>query len=258
MRKDHTAFMWKLKRSLYARSCFDVVVTSQWMQNLVAQSPMAELFKTHLIPFGIDLNVFRPMESARARARLGIAADSFVICFRSTIQLAKGLPLIMSALRRLEPSRPVCLLTFDKIGLLDEFTDRYRLVELGWVTEATSMVEAFSAADLFLMPSTAETFGMMAIEAMACGLPVVVCEGTALPEVVKAPHGGVTISRNDAAGLVAAIARLMTDEPERRHMGAHARAIVLRDYGLDCHVRKMTELYREVNSRWAADSACRS
>lgn len=252
MRRDRTDFMWNLKRNLYAKSRFDVVVASRWMYDLVVQSPMSGLFSTHLISFGIDLDVFRPMNTAEARSRLGIDKDAFVICFRATEKWAKGLPLILGALHRLEASRPICLLTFDKTGLLEEFSERYQVVELGWVKDARSMVEAFSAAHLFLMPSTAEAFGMMAIEAMACGTPVVVCEGTALADVVYAPHGGIAVPQHDSDRLAAAIGRLMIDEQERQQLGRSARDIAQKHYDLADHVRKMTELYQEVAEKWVS------
>ncbi|MHB8708805.1 MAG: glycosyltransferase [Desulfuromonadales bacterium] len=109
---------------------------------------------------------------------------------------------------------------------------------------------SFSAAYLFLMPSTAEAFGMMAIEAMACGTPVVVCEGTALADVVYAPHGGIAVPQHDSDRLAAEIGRLMIDEQERQQLGRSARDIAKKHYDLADHVRKMTELYQEVAEKW--------
>ncbi len=84
-------------------------------------------------------------------------------------------------------------------------------MELGWIENTGTIAEALNAADLFLMPSIAEAFGLMAIESMACGTPVIVFEGTALPETINAPECGIAVPYKDSHALARAI-----DEVARR------------------------------------------
>ncbi|TFG55916.1 MAG: glycosyltransferase, partial [Deltaproteobacteria bacterium] len=171
MRRDRTAFMWKAKRRIYEASRIDVVVASRWMLDMASRSPLLSRARLHHIPFGIDLEVFRPGDPEAAKRRLGIMPGSLVICFRAVSSEFKGLRYMIESLRRLREERPVCLLTFSERGLVDEFRGRFQLVELGWVNDETLAAEVYNAADVFLMPSTAEAFGMKAVEAMACGKP---------------------------------------------------------------------------------------
>jgi glycosyltransferase involved in cell wall biosynthesis len=111
------------------------------------------------------------------------------------------------------------------------------------------MATALSAADLFLMPSRGESFGLMAVESMACATPVVVAEGTALPDVIQAPGGGVSVPAASPGALAEAVAALLADEPRRLHIGRTARQIAEREYGFDLYVRRHLRLYEEVLRR---------
>jgi len=65
---------------------------------------------------------------------------------------------------------------------------KYGVVTPGWI-DGEDLAIALSAADVFVMPSIQEAFGLMAVEAMACGTPVIVFDGTALPGVIMLRSG---------------------------------------------------------------------
>jgi glycosyltransferase involved in cell wall biosynthesis len=97
-----------------------------------------------------------------------------------------------------------------------------------------------------LMPSAAEAFGMMAMEAMACGKPVITTEGTSLPEVIFAPFGGISVPKGDSNAMKAAIEQLI-ENPERRfRLGARALELANKHYKFTTHAEKMLELYEDV------------
>ncbi len=246
MERDRTAFMWKAKRALYRRSRLDIVVASPWMLRMAERSPLLSPFRVHLVPHGIDLGVFRPGDGDLAKRRLGVRPGSLVVCFRAAEGEFKGLGHIKDALCRLDAGAPVCLLTFQGTGLVDELRGRYQVIDLGWVDDVGRTVEAYNAADVFLMPSTAEAFGMMAIEAMACGKPVIVFEGTSLPEVVAAPEGGVAVPYGDAEALAAVLARLLGNAEERLAAGRRALAVARERYDARRQVDRLVALYESV------------
>ena len=110
--------------------------------------------------------------------------------------------------------------------------------------DESSIREALTAADLFLMPSAAESFGLMALEAMACGTPVVVSAGTALAETTRAPEAGTVVSPGDAQALAGAIERLLADDPLRMSLGRRGREIVEAEHSYEDYFRRHLELYR--------------
>ncbi|MDD2109859.1 glycosyl transferase [Pseudomonas plecoglossicida] len=246
---DTTSLLFKYKKRAYRKSKFDVIVASQWMRDMVEASPLFEDVNIHQIPFGLDLNFFSPTASPDARKRLGIPDDALVICFRAVDNQFKGLPYIIEALERIQTKQPVCLLTLNSKGLMERFAGRFQLVELGWTNDEVLARDAFVASDIFLMPSIVEAFGVMAIEAFACGKPVIVFEGTSLPEVTFAPDVGISVPMRDGEGLYRALQRLIDNPAERLERGRKARQVAELHYGDDMYAKRLAETYRAVAAR---------
>ncbi len=95
------------------------------------------------------------------------------------------------------------------------------------------------------MPSLYESFGMVALEAMACGVPVVGSRVGGLAVTVQDEVTGLLVPEGDAQALAGAIAHLLEDEGCRRRLGARA-AEWARGFGWPCIARAVTELYGEV------------
>lgn len=243
---DTSSLHWELKRDVMQRSQLDLIVASQHMLDRVEQSPILSHLTTHLVPFGIDLERFAPSPDTAPRVRLGIRPGNVVLCFRADRSRFKGFSFIVQALERLAPSVPITLLTVGLEDQLESFTDRFQVIDAGWVTDDQQMLDIYHAADIFLMPSVAEAFGMMAMEAMACGKPVIAFEGTSLPEVLAAPDGGVVVPQGDAAALTAAVERLITSPAARQLQGERARRIAEARYDKDTYVSRIIAVYEEV------------
>jgi glycosyltransferase involved in cell wall biosynthesis len=246
---DTTRFLFNYKRRAYKGSKFDVIVASKWMRDMVEASPLFEDVDIHQIPFGLDLNFFSPHAAPDARKRFGIPEDALVICFRAVDNEFKGLSYIIQALERVNAKQPVCLLTLNSKGLLQYFANRFQLVELGWTDDQELARDALVASDIFLMPSIAEAFGVMAIEAFACGKPVIVFEGTSLPEVTFAPEVGLSVPMRDGEALFQALQRLIDNPNEREERGRKGRRMAELHYGDDMHAQRMAEVYRMVAAK---------
>jgi glycosyltransferase involved in cell wall biosynthesis len=246
---DRTNLLFRYKRYVYRKSKFDVIVASQWMLNRVQASPLFEGVRVHHVPFGLDLNFFSPSAAPDARKRFGIPDNVLVLCFRSEMNEFKGLAYIIQALERIRGDQPICLLTFAKKGLLNCFADRFQLVELGWTDDEEMMRDALVAADIFLMPSTAEAFGVMAIEAMACGKPVISFDGTSLPEVTFAPDVGLSVPMKDAEALRHALQRLIDHPEERQERGRKGRLAAEQHYNVEMQADRLAKIYKEVAAK---------
>lgn len=247
--KDHTRLNWNLKKLSYAASSIDIIVASKFMQDMATQSPLLSKFRIHRIPFGVDLDTFKPSDRERARSRFSILPGSIVISFRSTNYEFKGLKFINDCLHNLKSVAPVCLLTFNEVGLLEEFKDKYQVIDLGWVNDQELLVDAYNASDIFLMPSTQEAFGMMAVEAMACGKPTIVFEGTSLPEIIHSPEGGVAVRQGDSDGLLFELQQLVDNQERRHQIGRNALELARRHYDFKDHAEKILSLYKEIIAR---------
>ena len=252
---DHAERLWQAKRRVFGELDLDVVVASDWMLDMVRRSPLtSHLEHVTLIPFGIDSRPFMAIDKTKnhGRQRLGIPNDDFVVLLRASPWDVKGLSYIIDAFASKAPTRPTTLLTVDGRGLLKPLASAYRIVDLGWIDDDEDYAMAFAACDVFLMPSLAESFGLMAIEAMAAGRPVVCFEGTALTAVTQAPECGIAVPSRDAGALRAALDHLAQDAPERARRGSLGRKIVAEKYGHERYLTALADMYRSASARYAS------
>lgn len=246
--KDVTARNWKLKHRIFQHSDLNIVVGSKWQEERVRQSPILNRFPCHMIPYGIDTRVFKPLDKKAARRILGIPENAQVIAFRSAPfhRNFKGTNFIEEALKQYEPSRPTTLLTFEGIGGLQSLREKYQFHELGWLTDSEKIALGLQAADIFLMPSIAEAFGLMAIESMACGTPVIVFDGTALPDTIGGRGCGVVVPQGDSAALADAIETCLAS-PEKLDMyRENGLKHVAAKHTFEGYARRYFELYQKL------------
>ena len=245
---DQTALNWRIKQWALAHSQITLVFASRWMQQRAASSPILGHLPSEVIPFGIDPDLFSPGDRLAARAALGIPPDVDVLCFRAveTHGAFKGTQYVEQALANYRPRRPTWLITTDEIGGLKSLRGRYQFLELGWVPDRHQVVQALQAADLFLMPSIAESFGMMAVESMACGVPVVCFKDTALPDVIGAPTTGVAVDYRDSNALLRAIEGMIGNDEGRLAMGVMASKLVQCQYTFEHYVERHLKLYERL------------
>ena len=119
--------------------------------------------------------------------------------------------------------------------------------DLGRLSGAAAVVEAMQDADAFLFPSRTEGFPLVAIEALACGLPVIAARGSSLEEAVEDGVSGILCGQGDVAAMVAACRKLAGDPKTWDLMAAAARARALRYFAMDQMVAAYIEAYRNLS-----------
>jgi len=250
MRTDRSGEQHAYKVDLLRRTNAEVVLASRHMMNMAQASPILSGKTLHHLPFGIDLNKFSPGREAEARARLGVRPDRLVIAFRGAIENPfKGIDRLMAAIDLLPSDLPpLCLLTTHG-HMAWRWLDRHQVIELGWVDSEAVLIDSNLAADIVVIPSLAEAFGMMAIEAMACGKPVLVGARTSLGEIAGAPEVGVEVDALDPPALAAAIVRLARDPAERIRRGAAGRLLAEQRYDIKTYAGRLAGLYRSAVGR---------
>ena len=105
------------------------------------------------------------------------------------------------------------------------------------------------------MPSIAEGFGLMAVESMACGTPVIVFEGTALPETIAAPDCGIAVPYKDSDALRQAIERLLRDPDLHRHLRENGLRHVAAKHSFEAYAKGYLRLYERLTSETKAANA---
>ena len=120
------------------------------------------------------------------------------------------------------------------------------------IRDERTLAQCYSAADVYAGPSLAETFGLVYIEAMACGTPVVAFDCTAVPEVVRHLEAGYLARNRDVDDLTHGIRLLLQDAALRERLGRQGRERVEREYTLELQARRYVDLYqRAIDERRA-------
>ena len=244
---DYCNELWKIKKDVLESSDIDIIVPSKFMMDLLKKNPYTKNLNIHFLPFGIDVTKYEfAISKEDAKIKLGINPRNIVLFFREAEE--KGTKYIVEALSKLNVDVDITLLTCSQVGLLDDISDKYQIIELGNIDEK-KMLECYNASDIFLMPSLGESFGMMAIEAMAASLPVVIFDNTALPSVTFAPEVGVLVRNKDSEDLKEKIAYLIENEDERVKRGNLGKDIVQKNYNIHIYENKLKEIYKEAYNR---------
>lgn len=249
LKEDNCHSLWELKKKVYKNIDIDIVVSTPFMMNMIKTSPLTSHFKhIHYIPFGVDLDYFNEkISKEEARKKLGLPQDEVVIFFRAQAAM-KGTEYIVEAMKMLNIDKKITLLSCSEKGLLNSLKDKYSVVDLG-IIQNEELLLAYRACDFFLMPSKAESFGLMAIEAMACGKTVVVFNNTALPSVTHAPECGVLVEDRNSEELCKAIKNLIENPEELERRSKLSRKIAEENYDVHVYNDKIKKLYEEVYNR---------
>ena len=248
LKRDSTRLEWKLKNWVYRRVRPVFVAPSRWQAEQARQGMLKD-FKIHYIPYGVDTEVYRPLDPERCRSVLGIPAGKRVLmsCAVSVSDRRKGGDLLEEALKGLPTSlkaETVLILmghggeAFQDLGL--------ETVNLGYVAGDPLKVVAYSAADLFLFPTRAESFGIVSIESQACGTPVVSFRVGGVPEHVRSGVTGYLAEPENVRQFRDGVLRLLEHGAGRDRMRGQCRALVEREYSLEGHVGHHIALYRDV------------
>ncbi len=204
----------------------------------------ANMGKVSIVPCGVDPEVFRPTRQIDARSILGLDLQSRLILFVGRIEQIKGIDVLLHSLGRLLEKRPELRSTTRLViigGVLDpnedgaeteKVAELRRLVQEHHVEANVEFVGSrdqkelalyYAAADICAVPSLTESFGLVALEAMACGTPVVGTRVGGLQTLVVDGGSGLLVPAGDAIALADALDRVLLDHRLRTHLAHGAR-----------------------------------
>jgi D-inositol-3-phosphate glycosyltransferase len=213
--------------------CADLILASTREEaGLLGALYGADRERIEVLPPGVDHRLFSPGDRAAARARLGHPGRR-VLLFVGRIQPLKGLDLAVEALAEIDdavlwavggPSGPDGPAELDRIRKLAAdlgVTDRLFILP---PRPHHELVDYYRAADVCLVPSRTESFGLVALEAAACGTPVVAASVGGLRSIVSDGETGFLVEGRDALEWATAVALLLDDRDLAGAMGARASA----------------------------------
>lgn len=220
-------------------------ISTEWFRGFVLKRHPDISTKVTKIPFGLSSNLVAKDDKNRIRTSYGIEKNQLVIGFRATIEPQKNLDLILKLLDYLEPNPELVFFTIQDLGRLVKFEKKFKIIEIPWTDSEKSLSDFYNCLDLFLMPSKAETFGFMGLEAQSAGVPVIGLQGTALDEICDLAKTGFTITEDPLNELIALITSLQSNKELVVQKANLSQENFLKNFSLDVFLGRMKQLYQK-------------
>jgi glycosyltransferase involved in cell wall biosynthesis len=221
-----------------------IITVSESSKTDIAAQMGVESSRMTVVPVGVDHTVFRP------RADLQPVPGRLMVTSSSDVPM-KGLVPLLEAVAKLRTERDIELVVIGSPrpdGRVARAIDRLGLAPIVRCVTGISddeLARNYGQAEVAVVPSLYEGFSLPAIEAMACGVPVVATTGGALPEVVGTDgETGLLVPPNDPGALAGAIGRLLDDPDLRARLGDAGRQRVLGRFTWEVTARGTVEQYQ--------------
>ncbi|MEK8035843.1 MAG: glycosyltransferase [candidate division NC10 bacterium] len=222
-----------------------------------------------VIPCGVDTELFRPMPQVEAKRWLALPPDPLLL-YVGRLQPIKGLETLLDAMTALDGAAQLLIVGGDQDEPENGHADylRERVSVLG-LRERVSFLGAqpqerlrlfYAAADATVMPSYYESFGVVALEAMACGSPVIASRVGGLTTTVRDGVTGFLVPEGDAGALAERVALLLEDRGRRAQLGREAQRWAA-EHRWPCVAEAVCRLYSDLRpsaSGHLARARCRS
>jgi glycosyltransferase involved in cell wall biosynthesis len=238
---------WEAKRRSLARVDTDklhLVAPSRWLAEAARSSALFRRYAVTVIPYGIDLQTYRPLPRDAMRMVLGIRPDARVILVVAAklSDSRKAGPAFFSALAATVAGwRDTVVVTAGKHppALADSMPHR----ALGPIENEAFLAALYSCADIHLMPTMDDNLPNAALETIACGAPIVGYATGGMPDIVGDDEAGVLTPKGDLAALLAAARTLLGDAARLGRLRLAARERAERLFAKELQVARYRALY---------------
>ncbi len=249
--RDISRWVWERKAKAWKNLDLTVVTPSSWLADCAKSSSLFRNKRIEVIPHGIDTQRYKPLDRPMAREILNIPQDKLLVLFGATDpkDTRKGFHLLHLALESL-----VYCGWQDKIELLvfggsrpENLVDLgFRSHYLGQLHDGISIALVYSAADVMVVPSIQEAFGLTAIESLACGTPVVAFSQTGVADIVDHQQNGYLAKPFKFEDLAQGITWVLSDSDRYQKLRASAREKAKREFNLKRLAGRYLSLYAEI------------
>ena len=237
-------------------------VNAQSLTSIVQQEKLKELCKYEadniaIIPPGVDVHQYYPKKEGEERVKTPLP-DKYVFCL-SRIDTNKGHDLLLHAWNIVckeiqdvdlvigggspnpKPRELGVFATMDKI--IDEAGMKDRVTRIGYVPDGM-MRTYYQQAELFVMPSLFEPFGMTSQEAMGCGTPVIASKFGGIRNTIIDGYNGFLVDPSNSQEFADAILKLLHDEEKCKEIGHNAYKVILEEYSWEAIARRHLDFYK--------------
>lgn len=218
-----------------------IVTPSDWLLNLVEQSYLRQI-PVRTIRNGIDLGVFKPVDTGFRKA-YKIEDKFMILAVASYWNEKKGYSALMEISRKLKEDEVMVIVGVDGKQMEDL---PLNIVGIERTASTADLAGIYSSADVFLNPTLEEVLGMVNVESLGCGTPVITFDSGGSPETVD-EKTGIVVKRGDLDGMLDAVERVR--EKGKSHYSDCCIERATKEFDVKDKNRQYVELYREIQNR---------
>lgn len=240
---------WIEKTQAYRELDINVVTPSRWLEGCSRSSSLFGRLHHAVIPNGLPLGTYTPVERDRIRNALNIPSDAKVVlfCASSAVLKRKGLAYLIQALDHMSKARPGMRIILAVMG--GGFPDQklvsgYPVMNFGSIASESRMALVYNAADVFVLPSLQDNLPNTVLESMACGTPVAAFATGGIPDIVEHGSTGWLAPPLDTARLAEAVDWCLHHSPV--DIRQRCRIRMEKHFSLEMQARRYLDLYQHL------------
>ncbi|MEH6636966.1 MAG: glycosyltransferase [Halioglobus sp.] len=243
--------IWANKKDHWDTSRLTVVCPSDWLAEKVRQSGLLGGRRVEVIPTGIDTTVYRPSSRQVARNSLGLPQDKPLVLFIATRGFAnerKGGPLLQESLHFLHSIQQDKLPDIVVLGRRQSTSDlhsKFKIHSLEF-DDDESLALLYSACDVLVAPSKADTLPLTVLQAMACGTPCVAYDAGGMADAIEHTRNGYLANAFDTEQFARGINFILTDSARHESLAAQSVARIKSGFTAEIEAKRYLELYTEL------------
>ncbi|MBD2295927.1 glycosyltransferase family 4 protein [Anabaena sphaerica FACHB-251] len=251
---DLSSWIWQRKAKAWKNLDLTIVTTSSWMSKCASSSSLFRNLPIEVIPTGLDTKVYKPINQKWAREVLQLPLDKQLILFGSlnaTSDKRKGFHLLKEALQGLSSKKSLDNLELVVIGAshAEKSLDiGFKTHYLGTFHDDISLAMAYSAADVFVLPSTEDNLPNTIMEAMACATPCVGFNVGGIPDMITHEKNGYLVQAYNTQDLAQGIMWVLEDEERHHKLSYQAREKAEQEYALEIQASRYASLFSKILS----------
>lgn len=249
--RDLSRAIWERKRQSWQNVEITLVAISHWLADCAKRSSLFQNSRIEVIPNSVDAS-FKPRPKAIVRDFLGLPQNKQIILFsalKATSDKRKGFSYLVSSLKKLSGSDIKKQIELVVVGASEpkhSFDLGIKANYLGILNDNLTLAMAYAAADVAIVPSLQEALGKTAIEALACGTPVVCFDTTGLKDIVEHQETGYRAEFCNSEDLAKGIIWVLQSSSRWHILSQQARAKVEREFTQEVQAQAYLKLYREL------------
>jgi len=250
-KNDLSSKIWKRKEKYWKNLDLTIVTPSSWLGECAKRSSLFYNARVEVIPNGIDLNRFKPINKNIARDILCLTKDKKLILFGALDALSdkrKGFPLLKKALKKLssKENKDIELIIFGSSRPRDEEKLGFKTHYLGQLNDEISLALVYSMADVMIVPSIQDNLPNTIMESLACGTPVVAFNIGGIPDMIEHQKNGYLAKPFDTTDLANGIEWVLEDNSRWEKLSKNAREKVIKEFDIVKVAKRYTDLYKDV------------